>query len=47
MLAELIDRVDVNRNYEESDLLQVIRLLKNYDFVRSKQMDLFEKRVRA
>ncbi len=47
MLAELIDRVDINRNYEKSDLLQVIRLLKNYDFVRSRQMDLFEKRVRA
>ncbi len=47
MLAELIDRVDVNRNYEKSDLLQVIRLLKNYDFVKHKQMDFFEKRTRV
>jgi len=46
MLAALIERVDVNRNYEKSDLLQVIRLLKNYDFVKNKQLDFFERRVR-
>jgi len=47
MLADLIERVDVNRNYEKSDLLQVIRLLKNYDFVKDKQLDFFEKRARS
>jgi hypothetical protein len=46
MIAELIERVDVNRNYEKSDLLQVIRLLKNYDFVKTMQLDFFEKPVR-
>ena len=42
MLADLIDRVEVNRNYQKSDLLQVIRILKNYDFVREKQLELFK-----
>lgn len=44
MLEELIRRVDVNRNYEKSDLLQVVRLLKNYDLLRLGQMDLFSKK---
>ena len=41
VLTELIERVDKNRNYSKSDLLQVIRLLKNYDLVKGKQMELF------
>lgn len=41
LLGELIDQVDVNKNYEKSDLLQVIRLLKNYDFVKDKQLEFF------
>lgn len=41
MLLELMNRVDVNRNYEKSDLLQIIRLLKNYDLLKDPQMDLF------
>jgi hypothetical protein len=44
MLAELIRQVDVNRNYEKSDLLQIVRLLKNYDLLRLGQMDLFSKK---
>ena len=46
ILMELIRRVDAKRNYEKSDLLQVLRLLKNYDFLKSSQMDLFEKKRR-
>jgi len=46
MLAELASRVDTNRNYEKSDLLQVIRLLKNYDFLKGDQLELFAKRRR-
>ena len=42
LLAEWIERVAVNRNYEKSDLFQVIHLLKNYDFVKSEQLDLFK-----
>ena len=41
ILAELVARVDKNRNYEKSDLLQIIRILKNYDFLKDSQMDLF------
>jgi len=46
MLLDLISRVDINKNYEKSDLLQVIRLLKNYDLLKDTQMDLFEKKKR-
>jgi len=42
MLRELIDQVEVNRNYQKSDLLQVIRILKNYDFFKEKQLELFK-----
>ncbi len=44
MLTELIERVDVNRNYEKSDLLQTIRILKNYGLLKDSQLELFEKR---
>lgn len=40
MLLDLIDKVEVNRNYWKSDTLQVIRLLKNYDLLKDAQMDL-------
>lgn len=42
MLNEIIQRVDVNRNYDKSDLLQIIRLLKNYEMIRNPQMEFFE-----
>lgn len=41
MLAEIIKRVDKNRNYEKSDVLQIIRILKNYDLFREAQLELF------
>lgn len=41
MLLELINRIEVNRNYRKSDTLQLIRLLKNYDLLRDPQLDLF------
>jgi hypothetical protein len=44
MLADLIDRIEVNRNYQKSDLLQMIRILKNYDFFRGPQLELFKAR---
>lgn len=46
MLLELVRRVDTKKNYEKSDLLQVIRLLKNYDLLRDPQLGLFDKRKR-
>lgn len=44
MLLELVRRVETNRNYDKSDLLQLIRLMKNYDLVSIGQMELFLKR---
>ncbi|HEY0944370.1 MAG TPA: hypothetical protein VGD81_03855 [Opitutaceae bacterium] len=40
MLLDLIDKVEVNRNYRKSDTLQVIRILKNYDLLKDAQLDL-------
>ena len=49
MLLELIERIDVKKTYEKSDLLQILRILKNYDLLKSGQMDLFapQRRRRA
>lgn len=44
MLQELIDAVEVNRNYQKSDLLQVLRILKNYEFFKEPQLELFKAR---
>lgn len=42
ILADLLERVEVNRNYQKSDLLQIIRILKNYDFFKEPQLELFK-----
>jgi hypothetical protein len=42
VLADLITATEVNRNYQKSDLLQIIRILKNYDFLREPQLELFK-----
>jgi hypothetical protein len=44
MLAELIDKTEPNRNYQKSDLLQMVRILKNYQFFKEPQMELFKPR---
>lgn len=41
MLLELMDRIDVKKTYEKSDLLQILRILKTYDLLKGRQMDLF------
>ena len=41
MLADLIAQIEVNRNYQKSDLLQALRILKNYDFFREPQLERF------
>jgi len=46
MLADLVAKVDTKKNYEKSDLLQIIRILKTYDLLKSPQMELFEKKRR-
>ena len=42
MLADLIERIETNRNYTRSDLLQVLRILKNYEFFPGPQLELFK-----
>ena len=44
ILADVIAHIEANRNYQKSDLLQVIRILKNYDFLKDPQMELFKAR---
>lgn len=40
MLLDLIDKVELNRNYGKSDTLQLIRVLKTYDLLQDPQLDL-------
>lgn len=40
ILQELIAGVHTNRNYQKSDLLQILRLLKNYELLKEPQMEL-------
>ena len=47
MLADLIEQIEVNRNYQKSDLLQIIRILKNYDFFKEPQLELFKTKQRG
>ena len=42
ILADLVRDCDVNRNYQKSDLLQTIRILKRYDLLRDPQLELFK-----
>lgn len=42
MLQDLLGKVEVNHNYSKSDFLQTLRLLKNYDMVKSPQLELFK-----
>jgi hypothetical protein len=47
ILSDLVNATEVNRNYQKSDLLQIIRILKNYEFFREPQLELFRpKRAR-
>ena len=41
MLLEIINGVDKKRNYEKSDVLQIIRILKNYDLFKDAQLEFF------
>jgi len=44
MLQDIVQKLEVNHNYQKSDLLQVLRILKNYDLIKSEQMELFGKK---
>jgi len=43
MLLDIMERVEINRNYQKSEILQVLRILKNYDLLANPQMELFKK----
>ena len=47
MLLDIIDKVEINKNYRKSDTLQVMRILKNYDLIKDAQMDLLPERTSA
>jgi hypothetical protein len=42
ILAEVLNQVEPNRNYQKSDLLQTLRILKQYGFLRDPQLELFK-----
>ncbi len=42
ILEDLIRGVETNRNYQKSDLLQILRLLKNYGLLKEPQLELFK-----
>jgi hypothetical protein len=42
ILCDLVERVEINRNYQKSDLLQIRRILKNYEFFKEPQLELFK-----
>ena len=44
MLQDIIAKIEVNHNYEKSDLLQTLRILKNYDMIQAPQLELFSKK---
>lgn len=41
ILRDLIAQVHPNLNYQKSEMMQVLRLLKNYDFIKDPQTELF------
>lgn len=41
MLLDILQKLEVNRNYSKSDTLQILRILKNYDLVKEPQLGLF------
>jgi hypothetical protein len=45
MLLDLIDKVELNRNYGKSDTLQLIRILKTYELLQDPQLDLLPERA--
>lgn len=44
MLLELASKLETKNSYEHSDLLQILRILKNYDLLKDSQLELFGRR---
>jgi hypothetical protein len=47
ILRELLDSLDTQKLYDKSEVLQTLRILKNYELLRDAQMELFGVRRRA
>jgi hypothetical protein len=47
MLADLVNHTEARRNYQKSDLLQMIRILHTYDFLKEPQLELFKTKRRG
>lgn len=41
LLQDVISRIDLQHGYQNTDLLQILRVLKNYDMLKSPQLELF------
>lgn len=46
VIGEMISRIEKNKNYQKSEMLQLLRILKAYDLLKDPQMELFAKRAR-
>jgi hypothetical protein len=46
ILSELMQRIEKNKNYQKSDVLQMLRILKAYDLLKDPQLELFGKKPR-
>ncbi len=46
ILEDLVGSVKTNRNYQKSDLLQILRLLKNYGLLKDPQLEFRFKKKR-
>ncbi|HTL57953.1 MAG TPA: hypothetical protein VL361_19850 [Candidatus Limnocylindrales bacterium] len=46
MLADLVSHIEARRNYQKSDLLQMIRILRTYDFLKEPQLELFKTKTK-
>ena len=42
MLLDIVEKIEVNRSYQKSEFLQILRVLKNYDLLKDSQMGLFK-----
>ncbi|MCB1120347.1 MAG: hypothetical protein KJT03_02260 [Verrucomicrobiae bacterium] len=42
MLLDILAKIEVNRNYQKSEILQTLRILKNYELLGNPQMELFK-----
>jgi hypothetical protein len=42
MLLDIIEKIEVNRSYQKSEFLQILRVLKNYDLIKDTQLGLFK-----